>query len=75
MIEEPTVWQRIGTGFRRSLKDIGEGFTDFFVWFTVNSPYILIWAVIAAVVILLLRRRGHLRPRMRKRKEPKEPTE
>ena len=73
--EEPTVWQRIGTGFRRSLKDIGEGFTDFFVWFTVNSPYILIWAVIAAVVILLLRKRGHLKPRMRKRKPPKEPTE
>jgi hypothetical protein len=73
--EEPTVWQRISQGFTRSLKNIGEGFTDFFVWFTVNSPYILIWAVIAAVVILLLRKRGHLKPRMRKHKAPKEPTE
>ena len=73
--EEPTVWQRIGTGFRRSLKDIGEGFTDFFVWFTVNSPYILIWGAIAVAVILILRKRGGPRIRRGKKKEPKEPTE
>jgi hypothetical protein len=73
--EEPTVWQRISTGFGRSLKNIGGNFTDFFVWFTVNSPYLLIWGIIIAVVVLILRKRGHLRPRTRRRKEPKEPTE
>ena len=73
--EEPTVWQRIATGFGRSLKDIGEGLTDFFVWFTVNSPYLLIWGVIITVIVLILRKRGHLPKRMRKRKQPKEPTE
>ena len=73
--EEPTVWQRIATGFSRSLKDIGEGFTDFFVWFTVNSPYLLIWGAIITVIVLILRKRGHLPKRMRKRKQPKEPTE
>ena len=73
--EEPTVWQRISTGFRRSLKDIGEGFTDFFVWFTVNSPYILIWGTVIVVIILILRKRGRPRIRMGKKKEPKEPTE
>ena len=73
--EEPTVWQRIATGFTRSLKDIGEGFTDIFVWFTVNSPYLLIWGVIITVIVLILRKRGHLRPRRRKSTPPKEPTE
>ena len=73
--EEPTVWQRISTGFGRSLKNIGEGFTDFFVWFTVNSPYLLIWGIIAAVIILFLRKRGILKAPVRKRKTPKEPTE
>ena len=73
--EEPTVWQRISQGFTRSLKDIGESFTDFFVWFTVNSPYLLIWGIIAAVVIIILRKRGHLRPRRKKTAPPKEPTE
>ena len=73
--EEPTVWQRISKGFGRSLKDIGEGFTDFFVWFTVNSPYLLIWGVIITVIVLILRRKGIIRPRRRRPTPPKEPTE
>ena len=73
--EEPTVWQRVSQGFTRSLKDIGEGFTNFFVWFTVNSPYLLIWGAILAVVLLILRKRGILKAPARKRKTPKEPTE
>lgn len=73
--EEPTVWQRISTGFGRSLKNIGESLTNFFVWFTVNSPYILIWGVIIAVVVLILRRKGKLRPRRRKSAPPQNPTE
>ena len=73
--EEPTVWQRISKGFGRSLKDIGEGFTDFFVWFTVNSPYLLIWGVIITVIVLVLRRKGIIRPRRRRPTPPKEPTE
>lgn len=73
--EEPTVWQRISKGFGRSLKDIGEGFTDFFVWFTVNSPYLLIWGVIITLIMLVLRRKGIIRPRRRRPTPPKEPTE
>lgn len=73
--EEPTVWQRISQGFTRSLKDIGESFTDFFVWFTVNSPYLLIWGAVLAVVLLILRKRGILKFPARKHKAPKKPTE
>ena len=56
--EEPTAWERIATGFTRSLKDIGNGVKEFFIWFIINLPHLLIWgAVIAAAVVILRRRR------------------
>jgi hypothetical protein len=54
-VEELTVGQRIVAGFTNSLKSIGEGFTNFFVWFVVNIPYFLIIAVIVAAVLLIVR--------------------
>jgi hypothetical protein len=71
--EEPTVWQRISIGFARSIKDIREGLADFFVWFVVNSPYLLIWGGISAVVIVLLRKRGN--KICIRRKKPNPPSE
>lgn len=55
--EEPTMWERIATGFGRSLKDIGEGLKEFFVWIIVNSPHLLIWGVIVFVAFKVLRKR------------------
>ena len=55
--EEPTVWQRIATGFTRSLKDIGNGVKEIFVWFIINLPHLLIWGGIGAAVVVLLRKR------------------
>ena len=55
--EEPTMWQRIAKGFGRSLKDIGEGLQEFFIWVIVNSPYLLIWGTLGFVAFKLLRRR------------------
>jgi hypothetical protein len=57
MEEEPTVWQRIATGFTRSLKDIGNGVKEIFVWFIINLPHLLIWGGIGAAVVVLLRKR------------------
>ncbi len=57
VVEGPTMWQRITTGFSRSIKDIGEGLKEFFIWLVVNSPYLLIWGGIAILVILVLRKR------------------
>ncbi|MDR0221733.1 MAG: DUF4349 domain-containing protein [Lachnospiraceae bacterium] len=54
-VEELTVWQRIAAGFTGSLKDIGEGFTNFFVWFVVHIPYLLIFAIIVGAVLLIVR--------------------
>ena len=54
--EEPTMWQRIRTGFVRSLKDIGEGIEEFFIWILVNSPYLLIWGLVLVAVVVILRK-------------------
>lgn len=55
--EEPTMWQRIATGFARSIKDIGKGLKEFFIWIVVNSPYLLIWGGIGTVAVIVLRKR------------------
>lgn len=54
--EPKTVWERIGSGLSENLKDIGNGFVDFFVWLVVAIPYLAIIGVIAAVVILVIRK-------------------
>lgn len=57
-VEEQNVWQRIGSGFRKNLKGIGENLQDFFVWFVVYSPQLVLWALIAAVAVVVIRKRA-----------------
>lgn len=51
-----TVWDRIRTGFGDTMFNIGEGLQNFLVWFIVNLPYLLIWAVIIAVIAIISRK-------------------
>lgn len=51
-----SVGSRIKNGFSDTIYHISEGFKNFFVWFIVNLPYLLIWAVIIAGVVLIIRR-------------------
>lgn len=54
--EEPeTVWQRIGSGFMQSLKDLGKFFTELFVFVVVGLPYFIIIGVVVIAVILLIK--------------------
>lgn len=60
-MEEPTVWERISEGFGETIEDIAESAVDFFVWFVVNSPRILIFAAVVTVFVLIvkvIKRRG-----------------
>ena len=63
-----TFGERIVTGLRENVLDIGEGFADFAVWFVTSLPYILIWAVVIVAIIFIVRAiiRSH-----RKNKEKK----
>lgn len=51
-----TVGTRIQNGFSNTIYELSEGFKDFFVWLVVNLPYLLIWAVIIAIITLIIRR-------------------
>ena len=73
--EEPTVWQRISTGFARTTKNIRENLADFFVWVVVNSPYLVFWAIVITVVVLILRKRRGKSFRRRNPVKPEKPTE
>ena len=55
--EPQTVWQRIGSGFKENIHDMGENLTDFFVWAVTYSPQLIIWGVIIAVAVKILRKK------------------
>ena len=54
--EEPSVWQRIGSGFVKSVKGVWTIIREFFVFLIVALPYLLLVAVVAVVVILITRK-------------------
>lgn len=55
--EPQTVWQRIGSGFKENLHDMGEDLTDFFVWLVTYSPQLILWALIIAGAAVILKKR------------------
>lgn len=54
--KKQTVWTRIKNGFGDTMYKISSGLKDFLVWFVVNLPYLLIWALIICVIIIIIRR-------------------
>lgn len=60
-VEEETVWERISGGFVSSLRAVGSGFVEFFIWLLANSPYLIIWALVifVALWIVIRWRRKH----------------
>ncbi len=55
-VAEKTVWERIRDGFLSSIRGVSEGFVDFFVWVLASSPYLVVWGLILAVLLFLLRK-------------------
>lgn len=54
--EQPeTVWERISTGFMRSMKNLGNGLTELFIFLIVCLPYLIPPAVIVVVVVLAVK--------------------
>lgn len=52
-----TVWERISSGFGRTMDDIVEGAEDFLVWVVVNIPYLVFWAVVIVLVVIFAKRK------------------
>lgn len=59
-VEEESVGERLAGGFMDSLKSVGNGFVEFFIWIVVHLPYLAVWALaITAIVVtikLIIRR-------------------
>ncbi len=71
-VEEPTLWERISSGFLSSLKGLGSGLLDLMVWLIVSSPYLVVMAVIALIVVLLAKR---ARKHRKAKKAPKDESQ
>lgn len=56
--EPETVWQRIGKGFMQSLEDLGEFFTELFVFIVVGIPYFVVLGIVILVIVLIVKRRN-----------------
>ena len=74
-VDEQTVWQRISSGFKENLKDIGDGAVDFFVWLVTYSPQLVLSAAVIAGGSVLLRRVKAKKCNCRKGKKTAEPEE
>lgn len=53
---EPTLWERISGGFTGSLKGLCEGATDLLVWLITSSPYLVVYAILIAVALVVIKR-------------------
>ena len=69
VVDPETLGERITAGFNNTIAEISEDLEDFAVDFVVNLPYLLIWAVILTVIVLVLR--SGVRRVMRKRSSKK----
>ena len=68
--EEPeTVWQRIASGFGKSIRNLGKGLVNFFVFIVSNLPYFVLIGAIAAAVLIVRR----VKLPKRKKKEKNDP--
>lgn len=63
--EPETVWQRIGSGFVKSLKGVGNFLTELFVFVVVASPYLVLIAAVVLGIVLLHHCRKHRKKQQR----------
>lgn len=75
--EEPTAWERIGTGFVRSVKGMWTILTEIFIFLVVALPYLVIPGGIVIAILVIRKKRNHYRPprNFRKTPTPEQPKE
>lgn len=54
-VEQQSAWEKISTGFVRSLYNVGDGFVDFVIGFIIALPYLVVWAIIIVIIVLVIR--------------------
>lgn len=62
--EEPeTFFQRVGSGFTKSVKGVWNGIVEFVIFLISALPYLVLFGGIAVVIILIIRKRRKKHPR------------
>ncbi len=56
IVTKQTIGGRIASGIKETFADIGENAGDFAVWFVVNLPYLIIWAIILVALFFIIRK-------------------
>ena len=56
--EPDSIWERIGTGFQKSLKGVGNFFVELFVFVIVAMPYLVVIAVVPLGIVWIVRIRN-----------------
>ena len=56
-VVEKTTWERIRDGFMASVKGLGNGVKEVFVWVLVNSPYLVVFGVLGFGVFAVIKHR------------------
>ena len=51
-----TFGEKIRNGLEETFIDIGEDFSEFSIWFITSLPYIIIWAVIIAAAVIIIKK-------------------
>lgn len=57
-VEEPTFFERIKLTFSHALEGLGDGIVDITVFLVGNSPYLIVFSILAIVMIQLTKRSG-----------------
>lgn len=60
-VEPKTFWEEVTEEFDDSLYDMGRGIKNFTIWFLGSSPYLIVWAVVIAVIVVVARTVGKKR--------------
>lgn len=52
---EKSTWEKMCDGFINSLQDVGLGIVDFFVGLVIALPYLVVWAVVIFVFVIIIK--------------------
>lgn len=73
--DEMTVWQRIGTGFTKNMKNLGNFLVELFVFLVVIIPLLIPVAVIGLGIFLFIRLYDRRRAKQKEARSPDKPKE
>ncbi|TCL59989.1 uncharacterized protein DUF4349 [Kineothrix alysoides] len=50
-----SAWERISVGFISSMNSVGNGIKNFFIYLIIWLPYIVVWAIVIILAVLLIK--------------------